>query len=153
MTDQWRKASANGTTPQANLGRGVALMVVSALLACAGQFCWKLGAGQGWLLIALGLVLYGCGAVVMIVAYRHGEVSTLQPILALSYVLSLVLGVVWLHEPVTLGRVLGVLAVIIGVVVIASGAPRSGARATVEPSAGHRSPAGPGEDHGSGAHA
>ena len=134
MTDQPREMSTHPTQPRP--GRGVALMVVSALLACAGQFSWKLGADHGWPLIALGLVLYGCGAVVMILAYGHGEVSTLQPILALSYALSLGLGAVWLHEPVTLGRVLGVVAVIVGVVVLASGTARS---ATASPP-GHESP-------------
>lgn len=114
-------ASSQSTRPEL----GVALMIGSALLACAGQVCWKLGAERGWLLIGVGLVLYGLGALTMLLAYRHGEVSTLQPILALSYALSLLVGVAWLGEHASIGRILGVLVVIIGVVVIAGGrAPR-----------------------------
>ena len=95
-------------------------MVLSSLFACTGQFLWKLGATQGLLPIVGGLVLYGIGAVLMLVAYRYGSLSVLQPILGLSYALSLFMGAYWLGEPVGAGRILGVCAVIAGVVLVAT---------------------------------
>jgi len=100
-------------------------MVASALFACVGQLLWKLGATRGALLIAAGFVLYGVGALLMLLAYRHGELSVLQPILGLSYALSLVLGAWWLHEQISWTRLLGVLAVIVGVAVVARGGGRA----------------------------
>ena len=49
---------------------------------------------------------------------RH-ELSVLQPILGLSYVLSLLAGWAWLGETITVGRVVGVIAVVIGVAMVA----------------------------------
>ncbi|MEL4357145.1 MULTISPECIES: EamA family transporter [unclassified Luteococcus] len=104
---------------------GVLLMVASSVFACTGQLLWKLGAqGAGWQ-IAVGFLLYAVGALLMLVAYRFGELSVLQPILGLSYALSLVLGACWLHERITAGRLLGVAAVIAGVALVARGQART----------------------------
>ena len=105
--------------------RGIALMVVSSLFACTGQLLWKLGATDGAWLVLVGFALYALGAVLMLVAYRFGELSVLQPILGLSYVLSLALGAWWLHEQVTAGRVLGVVAVVAGVALVVGSQSKS----------------------------
>lgn len=115
MTDAPTSAAGTGTRPIA-----VVLMVVSALLACIGQVFWKVGATRGLVWIAVGLVLYALAALVMVVAYRHGELSTLQPILGLSYALSLVAGAFFLSEQVTPGRIVGVVVVTVGVALVAS---------------------------------
>lgn len=118
MTEAPGASATNGTRPLA-----VVLMLGSALAACVGQLCWKLGASRGLVWVGVGLVLYALGALLMLAAYRHGELSTLQPILGLSYALSLVLGALWLGEAVTPGRVLGVVVVTIGVALVASSQP------------------------------
>lgn len=100
---------------------GVALMVASSVLACGGQLLWKLAADGGLLKVVAGFALYALGALVMLIAYRHGELSVLQPILGLSYVLSLLLGAVWLGEAVSWGRIIGVTLVVVGVALIAGG--------------------------------
>ena len=48
--------------------RGIALMLLAALLTCLGQLCWKLGGGGELLWLLPGFALYGCGALLMIVA-------------------------------------------------------------------------------------
>ncbi|MEL4503951.1 EamA family transporter [Luteococcus sp. H138] len=104
---------------------GVLLMIASSVFACIGQLLWKLGAAGNLAQIGVGFVLYAVGAVLMLVAYRYGELSVLQPILGLSYALSLVLGAWWLHEQVSPGRLLGVVAVIVGVALVARGQTRT----------------------------
>ena len=57
----------------------------------------------------------------MIVAYKFGSLSVLQPILSVNYILSVLLGYFVLGEQLSLVNVLGVLAVFVGVVLIARG--------------------------------
>ena len=57
----------------------------------------------------------------MLIAYRFGSLSVLQPMLSLNYVISLILGVSILGEQITLARVMGVLIIIIGVILIGGG--------------------------------
>lgn len=101
-----------------NNGKGAALMVASSLFACTGQLLWKLSAGYGLIAIAAGFLLYGIGALFMLSAYRYGSLSSLQPILALSYALSLVLAVWLLDEPLTLLKAAGVAVITAGVILV-----------------------------------
>ncbi len=59
-------------------------MLVSSVCACIGQLFWKLSAEQGILFLLCGFGFYGIGALVMLIAYRFGKLSILQPML-LSY--------------------------------------------------------------------
>lgn len=101
--------------------KGILLMLISSTCVCIGQLLWKLSAERGTLFLLVGFCLYGAGALVMIVAYRYGRLSVLQPMLSLNYVLSLALAALVLKEPVTLLKCVGVLAIITGVVLIAGG--------------------------------
>ena len=101
--------------------KGIVLMIIAAVFAAFGQLAWKLSAAQGILLAILGLGLYGLGAILMILAYRFGKVSVLQPMLSFSYVLSIVLGYYILRESMNLFKVLGIGSIIIGVILIAGG--------------------------------
>ena len=96
-------------------------MLVSSICACIGQLMWKLSAEQGLMIMLLGFCLYGAGALVMIIAYRFGKLSVLQPMLSLNYVLSIILGAMVLKEQVTILKCIGVLIIIFGVVLIAGG--------------------------------
>ncbi len=101
--------------------KGILLMVISSLFACVGQLLWKLSGTYGIWIMLLGFVAYGIGAVLMLVAYRFGKLSVLQPMLSLNYVLSLILGAVVLQEPLTILKFIGVFVIICGVVLIAGG--------------------------------
>ena len=75
-----------------------------------------------WLNFALvGFVLYGIGAVLMILAYRFGSVSVLQPLLGTNYVLSVILGFFVLGETVTVTKIIGIVIITAGVIFIAGG--------------------------------
>lgn len=96
-------------------------MLLSSLCVCIGQLLWKLSAGLGIGALLLGFGFYGVGALVMIIAYRFGKLSVLQPMLSLNYVLSIILAAVILKERVSLLKCIGVLVIIAGVVMIAGG--------------------------------
>lgn len=96
-------------------------MFCSSISACVGQLLWKLSARYGFIIMLLGFFFYGVGALIMIVAYKHGSLSVLQPILSLNYVLSIILGAIFLNEPITILKVLGVFVIMAGVICIAGG--------------------------------
>ena len=96
-------------------------MIISSLLACTGQLFFKLSAAAGMLFVLLGFAFYGLGALCMLVAYRFGKLSVLQPVLSMNYIFSLILGALVLRENISLFKAMGVFIVICGVVMIAAG--------------------------------
>lgn len=102
--------------------KGILLMILSSICVCVGQLLWKLSTVEetSFYLIS-GFVCYGIGALVMIIAYRYGQLSVLQPMLSLNYVLSVVLAGIVLKENISLLKCIGVLIIIFGVIMIAGG--------------------------------
>jgi uncharacterized membrane protein len=115
--------------------RSLALVVIFTLISAIAQACLKTGAtalGAGptirgvlydFPLIA-GLMLYGVGTVLMVLALRHGELSVLWPVISLSYVWVTIISMVWFHEPMNLPKALGVAVIIFGVAILGRGAHR-----------------------------
>lgn len=101
--------------------KGILLMLVSSLCVCIGQLLWKMSADMGIVVMLAGFLFYGIGALVMIVAYRFGKLSVLQPMLSLNYVLSIILAALVLKESITVLKCIGVMVIIGGVVLIAGG--------------------------------
>lgn len=101
--------------------KGILLMLISSIFVCVGQLLWKLSIDQGIIILIIGFCFYGAGALVMIVAYRFGKLSVLQPVLSLNYVLSIILAAVILGEKVSALQCIGVLIIIMGVILIAGG--------------------------------
>lgn len=96
-------------------------MICSSICVCFGQLLWKLSTEGSVLLLLAGFVLYGIGALAMIIAYKFGKVSILQPVLSLNYILSIVLAATVLNEKITLIKVIGVLVIMAGVLLVAGG--------------------------------
>ncbi len=96
-------------------------MLVSAVCVAFGQLLWKLSGGSLNLTLLFGFVLYGTGALIMIIAYRYGSLSVLHPFLSVGYGLSVVLGHLFLSETVGILKVIGVIAIAIGVTLIGGG--------------------------------
>ncbi len=101
--------------------KGILLMLVSSICVCVGQLLWKLSATQGLIFMLAGFAFYGAGALIMIIAYKFGKLSVLQPMLSLNYVLSILLAALVLHEAITLYKVIGVIIITCGVIMIAGG--------------------------------
>ena len=101
--------------------KGILLMLLSSIGVCIGQLLWKISVDTSvWVLLA-GFCFYGVGALIMIIAYRYGKLSVLQPMLSLNYVLSILLAALVLKEQISLFKCIGVLVIIAGVILIAGG--------------------------------
>jgi len=94
------------------------LMLLCAACLCLGQFVWKIMPDYNLLYILGGFAIYVAGALLMIFAYRYGELSVLQPINSMSYVFSTIMAMFILHEQVTVINMVGIVLIISGVVVI-----------------------------------
>lgn len=101
--------------------KGILLMLISSICVCVGQLLWKLSAERGIIFMLAGFCFYGVGALVMIVAYKFGSLSVLQPMLSLNYILSIILASLVLNEEITIVKCIGVLVIIAGVIMIAGG--------------------------------
>ena len=99
---------------------GVMIILISAVMSCCGQLCWKLsGSGTHALIFLLaGFALYGIGALAMIVAFKFGDVSRLHPMLSLGYIGSLFLGYFFLDESVTARKIIGIVFIFAGLVLL-----------------------------------
>lgn len=100
---------------------GILLMLLSSVCVCFGQLFWKITATRGIWFLLLGFVLYGMGALVMLVAYRFGRLSVLQPMLSMNYVLTVVLAATVLQESLTVVKLFGISTIIVGVILIGGG--------------------------------
>ena len=101
--------------------KGLILMTISSLFVCFGQLCWKLYTTNGFLLLILGFILYGIGALIMLRAYRYGSLSVLQPMLSVNYIISIFIGYFILSEKISFNKIAGILLIIIGLFFISTG--------------------------------
>lgn len=71
--------------------------------------------------IILGLIMYFIPAVIWIYVLRTVEISLLQPLLAIVYVMTPLLAVIVLKEHVSMLRWSGIAVILFGVVLVAKG--------------------------------
>jgi drug/metabolite transporter (DMT)-like permease len=113
--------------------RSLLLVIAFTVLAAAAQVLFKLGTNllnrnfsvAGALTdfpLLGGLVLYGLGAAMMVVALRHGELSLLYPLISLSYVWVAILSVLIFRETMNPYKIAGICVIMAGVAVMGSGA-------------------------------
>lgn len=99
--------------------KGIVLMLLSSLLTCTGQLLWKLSSLYSPVPFFLGgAFAYGGGAMLMILALRYGDLSTLHPLLSAGYVMSLFLGFLVLGEPVSAQKIFGMCMIMAGLFLI-----------------------------------
>jgi len=121
------------TAPSAQTAstRSILLVFLCTLSGAAAQILMKYGAnhltGAGLLgiitnlpLIA-GYVLYGVNTVLMVLALRHGHLSVLYPIVALTYVWVTILSPMFFVDPLNVFKVTGVTLIVFGVSMIGVG--------------------------------
>ena len=100
---------------------GILLMLVSSFCVCTGQLFWKLSSGGALWQLLLGFFLYGVGALVMLVAYRFGSLSVLQPMLSMNYIFTIFLAAFVLNEVITPTKLAGIAVITAGVILIGGG--------------------------------
>jgi len=101
--------------------KGISMMLGSAFCVCLGQLFWKMQAQYGWGFLVAGFALYVAGALLMVLGYRHGKLSVLQPVLSVSYGLSVLLGFFVLGEALSWKKCLAILVIMFGVFLVAGG--------------------------------
>lgn len=99
------------------------MMLFSSLCVCLGQMFWKLADGEAFDIYYLicGFILYGIGAVVMVLAYRYGSLSVLQPMLAANYIFAPIIAYVVLDEAISPRRIFAIAVIIVGIMLIGGG--------------------------------
>ena len=101
--------------------QGILLMFLSSICVCIGQLLWKLSSINGIVCLLIGFVFYGIGALIMIVAYKFGSLSVLQPMLSINYILSIILAKIVLNENITVMKVIGIIIIMFGVILVGGG--------------------------------
>jgi len=100
------------------------LVAVCSIIGAFGQIFLKLGMKDfqfafeqlihNWQLFT-GLALYGISMVLYLFALRQAQLSAIYPIIALSYLWVMILGLVVLKEPVNAYNIFGAVVIITGV--------------------------------------
>lgn len=116
--------------PKGTKSVGVWLVVLVTFLTAGAQILLKLASAeleltaQGVLLngyLWAGGILYVISAVLLLLSFRKGELSTLYPILALSYVWVIALSSIIFGEALRWNIITGAAVIIIGVSMLGAG--------------------------------
>ena len=105
----------------------VFLVLLCTLLTSSAQIFYKKGAAK--LVpdifriitnydIVIGIILYGLGAVVLITAFKGGDLTILYPIVATSYIWVSILSTYFFNETMNIHKWLGVVVIMIGVIFV-----------------------------------
>ncbi len=125
------------TTPR-HQRRSLILVLCCTFIGAAAQLLIKFGAASltdaNPLQIAIhmittpalfaGFSLYGVSTVLLVLALRHGELSLLYPVFAMTYVWVTILSVVVLHEAMNPYKLAGITTIVLGVAVLGRGGSR-----------------------------
>jgi drug/metabolite transporter (DMT)-like permease len=68
-----------------------------------------------------GFSMYGVSMVLLVLALRHGELSLLYPVFALTYVWVAILSVLVLHESMNAFKLAGIAVIVGGIAVLGKG--------------------------------
>lgn len=118
---------------QAQQRRSFLLVVCCTIIGAAAQVLIKkgasaLGANPTMLQTSLAMVLtpalfagysmYGISTILLVLALRHGQLSLLYPVFAMTYVWVTILSVVVFHESMNPYKVAGIVAIVAGIAVL-----------------------------------
>ena len=121
------------TTDQAQQRRSFILVVCCTIIGAAAQVLIKKGAGalganptmvQTALAMVLtpalfaGYSMYGISTVLLVLALRHGQLSLLYPVFAMTYVWVTILSVVIFHESMNPYKLAGIVTIVAGIAVL-----------------------------------
>lgn len=112
----------------------IVIIIIGVIFAAFGQVSWKLGMNQAGQLTAfnftalstvllnpyvlLGFVMYGLSTIFWLIALSKKDLSFVYPFISLTYILVLVLSSLVLKESIGLNKLVGTLAIIIGLIII-----------------------------------
>ena len=115
-------------------GWAIAVALLCTLLTSMGQIFFKQGSDAFALTMAgtilntslvIGMALYGLGALLLIIALKHGELSVLYPLIATSYIwVSLISPHFFPHDTMNPIKWVGIGVIVVGVSMIGIGGKR-----------------------------
>jgi uncharacterized membrane protein len=112
---------------------GILLVFLTTIFISIGQLLWKISTKQiSFSIISLitnlpligGFVLFGLGALTLILALKQGELSIIYPFVSLSFIWVTLLSIIFLGEKFVPLQWLGLAIVVLGVILVARGAAR-----------------------------
>ena len=118
MVDPDREKKRNNSA-----GLAFFLAVFCTIFTAAGQILWKMGllkTDSSWtsffnLPFIIGFVFYGVGSLLLVLAFKKGELSLIYPIIAIGYVWVSLLSPYFFGDTMNLWKWLGVVIIIISI--------------------------------------
>lgn len=113
--------------------RAILLMVCCTLFTSTGQILWKMGVSRidfGNIItifnvpFLLGFAAYGMGAILMLIAFKSGELSILYPIIATSYVWVTLVSPFFFSEVISILKWIGIGVIVISVSILGFGSSK-----------------------------
>ena len=108
----------------------IILMIICTIFTSSAQILYKIGANTlsfdiisiitNWQIIS-GVILYGLGAVLVVIALKGGEVTVLYPIITSSYIWVSLGSVHFFGEKMNLFKWIGIFLIIGGIFIITIG--------------------------------
>ena len=103
----------------------VILVLVAAVIGALGMLFFKKAMRRFSLRALLrnryfytGFLMAGMTMILVIIAYRHGEVSVLYPLYSTTYVWTLVFAVKYLKEPMNRSKWVGIMLIVLGALLL-----------------------------------
>ncbi len=124
---------ADADAVKRNRRNSILLVFVCTLIGAPAQMLMKQGAAllpkhmsmmaSFWAMatdvpLIAGLSLYGISFALLTLALRHGQLSIVYPVIALTYVWVAILSVIFFHESMNVFKFAGISAVVAGVAIL-----------------------------------
>jgi drug/metabolite transporter (DMT)-like permease len=118
-----------------NLRIGITLVIICTFLTALGEFLFKQSSESfQWDLVSLltnyylifGFLVYGLGAILLILALKFGDLSVIYPFIALNFIWVMMISFWLLGENITKLKILAIIFVFFGVILIAKGGKNDG---------------------------
>lgn len=101
--------------------KGIIIILFASLFTAFGQYFWKISGMHNVKYILVGFLLYGIGAVMMIIAFKYGSFSVIHPLMSLGYIFTILLGNYFLNELINTYKIVGLVFIMLGVIFIGVG--------------------------------
>jgi len=125
-----KKAVKKGVRKNKDLLKGIKIMILCTVILAASQYFMKLAAPKFSLRISgiflnwpiyVGFLLLGVGSLLLTAALKKGDLSTIYPIISLSFVWTTLMAIIIFNEQITKLKILGIITIIIGVIFLTRG--------------------------------
>ncbi len=118
-----------------NTQKAILITIFCTLFTSLGQILWKRGINQidfnHWLTLLnlsfiLGFVIYALGGLLMLIAFKKGDLSLVYPIIATGYVwVSLLSPLLFPEDSMNLWKWAGVIIILLSVSILGLGSSKS----------------------------